>query len=136
MPGGRHLFRGASDHALLQRSLVVDVAGLVLTVRSRGVGHSFPSGDLFRHMTVEALDDGAWVDVATFGRSFRVDGLVKSLDRDTSLQPDVPQSVSLPPSSSAWRIRYHYALARTEARGVATPVVVAEGVLSGADRSR
>ncbi len=138
MPGGRHLFRGAWDVDLLRRSLVVDVVALAgaltstqreVSLRSRDVGHSFPTGDLFRHLTLEAQVDDNWIDVATFGRSFGNEGRSKQLIADTSLQPGQAQTKTLPARSTAWRVRYHYALARHEDSGVVAPVVLAGGDL-------
>ena len=139
MPEGRHLFRGAWDHALLRDSLVVAVDrnadGTALVMHSRGVGHHFPTGDLFRHLTVEVSDvvrdgvddDGAFVAVFRVGRTFGGEGLDKRVVADTSLVPGVPRRVPLPSSTKRWRIRYHYAEARHERAGVAAPVVLASG---------
>ena len=147
MPGGRHLFRGAWDQDLLRRSLQVTVTrGPVLELRSVDVGHHFPTGDLFRHLTVEAAsntgndgndgnddgddgDDGAFVDIARIGRVFGGTGLDKHVVEDTSLIPGVPRSIHLPPGSRRWRVRYHYAEARHEAAGVVAPVVIAAGTV-------
>jgi hypothetical protein len=146
MPGGRHLFRGAWDHELLRQSLVVElddgddgvdgVDGPALVLRSRGVGHHFPTGDLFRHLTVEvsdvvragADDDGAFVDVFRIGRTFGGTGLDKRVVENTSLVPGRARRVPLPPSTKRWRIRYHYAEARHERDGVVAPVVIASGL--------
>jgi len=139
MPGGRHLFRGAWDHELLRQSLVVDVDrgpdGVALVLHSRGVGHHFPTGDLFRHLTVEVSDvvragvddDGAFVDVFRIGRTFGGAGLDKRVVEDTSLEPGVPRRVPLPSWTRRWRVRYHYAEARHERAGVVVPVVIAAG---------
>ena len=131
MPGGRHLFRGAWDHDLLRRSLQVTVTtGRVLELRSIDVGHHFPTGDLFRHLSVEvAGDDGAFVDVDRIGRVFGGVGVDKHVVEDTSLVPGVPRLVSVPPSSTRWRVRYHYAEARHEDAGVVDAVVIAEGTI-------
>jgi hypothetical protein len=104
-------------------------------MHSRGVGHHFPTGDLFRHLTVEVSDvvrdgvddDGAFVAVFRVGRTFGGEGLDKRVVADTSLVPGVPRRVPLPSSTKRWRIRYHYAEARHERAGVAAPVVLASG---------
>ena len=48
-----------------------------LTVTSVGVGHSFPTGDVFRHLTIEVREvredggaPGDWRVVARLGRRF------------------------------------------------------------------
>ncbi len=72
MPGGRHTFRGVYDLDWLRSSVVVEETSGLLHIRSEGVGHHFPSGDLFRHLTVEARPDDAWVVLHTIGRQFEV----------------------------------------------------------------
>jgi hypothetical protein len=126
MPGGRHLFRGAHDVAFLAGSVAVE-AGVEgdrgrLRLRSVGVGHDLPTGDLFRHLTVEVSRGDGYAVVARIGRTFRtrfdpdLQLTVKELDADTSLRPgevrvlDVPRGV-------AWRLVYHYASELDEARG-------------------
>ena len=139
MPGGRHLFRGAWDVELLKKSLRVDVdvdigagaGGVALVLRSVDVGHHFPTGDLFRHLTVEVCDgscdvDGGWREVFRIGRVFGGEGLDKRVVEDTSLVPGVARRVVVP-ARAAWRVRYHYAEARHEQAGVVEPVVIAAG---------
>ena len=122
MPGG-DTFRGVYDLEGLRSSVVVEEAGGLLHIRSEGVGHHFPSGDLFRHLTVEARPDDAWVVLHTIGRQFEVqweDGSPhKRLVGDTSLRPGVPVTVELP-GDVPWRVRYHYGSPRDE-RGCSTP---------------
>ena len=131
MPGGRHLFRGAWDHDLLRRSLQVTVTkAQVPELRSVDVGHHFPTGDLFRHLTVEvAANDNDFVDVARIGRVFGGVGVAKHVVEDTSLVPSVPCVVSLPANRTRWRVRYHYAEARHEDAGAVDAVVIAEGTI-------
>jgi Cytochrome c7 and related cytochrome c len=134
MPGGDHQMRGAHDVALLRRSLAVtalaDGAGTRLTLASVGVGHGFPTGDLFRHLTVEVRSladtrEEAWRVVDRMGRLFetRLDGATmqayKVETADTALVPGVPRVARLPASDGAlaWRVRYHYGSERDEKRG-------------------
>src|SRR5262249_22360572 len=74
MPRGRHVMSGAHDVELLRGALAVAVSDGALTLTSVGVGHSFPTGDVFRHLTVEVREDGsaagAWQVVARLGRRF------------------------------------------------------------------
>ncbi len=137
MPGGRHLFRGAWDVELLKKSLQVEVhedvdssvvGARVLVLRSVDVGHHFPTGDLFRHLTVEVADGDGWLELLRIGRTFAGFGHDKHVVSDTSLVPGVPVRVALPRgATSAWRVRYHYAEARHEAAGVVDAVVIAAG---------
>lgn len=113
MPAGDHSVRGAHDVDWLRQSVVVDVASTTYTVRLVGVGHALPSGDVFRHLTLEEDHDGAWTTLATFGRSFVRVGDAKQLATDTSLRPG-PGTV-VPRGGGPWRLRYHYASALQEA---------------------
>ena len=118
MPEGRHLFHGANDHDTLRGSLSVEVTrtgnGTTWVLRSVGVGHHLPSGDLFRHLTLEVREGDSWRVLHRIGRDFAhtVDEHGqprKELIDDTSLRPGVPQQVtqSLPPQTP-WRVVFHY----------------------------
>jgi hypothetical protein len=148
LPGGDHRMRGAHDVELLRRSLAVTVAtdgaGERLTLASVGVGHGFPTGDLFRHLTVEvrSLDDAreqAWRVVDRMGRLFdtRLDGATmrayKVETADTALVPGVPRVVQLPASDRAlaWRVRYHYGSERDERRGFVSAEALFATLASG-----
>jgi hypothetical protein len=121
MPQGSHAFRGAHDVELLRGAVSVGPVEGGLRVTAHGVGHHFPTGDLFRHLTLEVEDRDGWRTIATFGRTFEVvmvDGLVsKRLVADTSLRPGVPVDVPLPGRVHGWRLRYHYTSAKEEAGG-------------------
>src|SRR4029453_10385548 len=116
MPQGRHVMSGAHDVALLRGALAVAVSNGALTITSVGVGHSFPTGDVFRHLTVEVREDGgapgAWRVVARLGRPCdpRLDGeplLARKVERaDTSLRPGEARVVRLPAAAKSWRVRY------------------------------
>lgn len=118
MPGGRHLFHGANDHDTLKNSLSVEVSreGAVTTwvLTSVGVGHHLPSGDLFRHLTLEVQRAGSWTTLDRIGRDFThsIDAQGqprKELVADTSLRPGVPRtSTAEVPSGTPWRVVYHY----------------------------
>jgi hypothetical protein len=155
MPGGDHTMRGAHDVELLRGSLAVtasaDPRGARLTLASVGVGHAFPSGDLFRHLTVEVRPAGerreeAWRVVDRMGRMFetRLDARTlqayKVETADTVLVPGVPRVVRLPAlrGELAWRVRYHYGSERDERRGLvpadALFVTLATGTVGQARR--
>lgn len=109
------LRNGAHDVEGLKRALTVEVApgDRSVTVASLGVGHSFPTGDVFRRLVLRV--DG--VEVATFGRRFAVvDGAWRQAE-DTTLQPGQPRVVPLP-RGRRLTITYHYADEAEEARSV------------------
>jgi hypothetical protein len=97
MPDGRHLFHGSHDADTIDGSVAVEVArsaaGWTFTLRSVDVGHSVPTGDLFRHLTLEvSLGNGPYQSIDRIGKVWRVmmgdDGEVhKTLADDTSLRP-------------------------------------------------
>ncbi len=142
MPEGRHLFRGAHDQAWLRDSVKVKVARrgdeARFRVSSVGVGHSLPSGDLFRNMTLEVHGAEDWRVVARFGRDFEVTAdeatgeVTKQLVGDTSLQPGETREIRAPASKGdRWRLRYHYGSDVDEQRGLldveSIVIVLAEG---------
>jgi hypothetical protein len=126
MPGKSHAFRGAYDLKFLRDALVLRVEMVrgqpVAVLESRGVGHGFPTGDVFRHLKLWA-DDRA---VARFGQTFDLqvkDNGTIQLRRtgNTSIQPFEPTRVRLPAGTRRVRVTYHYAEARHERRGTVPP---------------
>jgi hypothetical protein len=126
MPGGSHAVRGVHDRDWLAASVEVVARRrgdtLLFVLRGVGVGHALPSGDLFRHLTLEVEQDGTWREIAWLGRRFEVQdpgGLAhKVLAEDTSLQPGEPRRIEFPsPSRTRWRLRWHDGAAHDEERG-------------------
>jgi hypothetical protein len=126
MPGKSHAFRGAYDLEFLRGALVLRVEMVrgqpVAVLESRGVGHDFPTGDVFRHLKLWA-DDRA---VARFGQTFDLqvkDNGTIQLRRtgNTSIQPFEPTRVRLPAGTRRVRVTYHYAEERHERRGTVPP---------------
>jgi len=161
MPGGRHVMSGTRDLALLRGALAVtardEPTGATLTLASVGVGHDFPTGDLFRHLTVEVRplrngdadrENSAWRIVDRIGRTFatRLDDATllahKEETANTSLVPGASRVVALPPREGplGWRVRYHYGSERDEQRGLvpaaALVTTLAEGRLVRATEDR
>jgi D-alanyl-D-alanine dipeptidase len=137
MPGGDHAMAGAHDVELVRRSIDVAAApsadgrAVTFALSSAGVGHRFPTGDLFRHLTLEVRDggpgdgDGGWRSVARVGRSFetRMDGATLAAHKveiaNTTLVPGEPRLVTVDMGDGrgaplAWRLRYHYGSERDE----------------------
>ena len=142
MPQGRHHFGGAHDREALRSSLKVlqsdRLRGLV--VSTQGVGHVFPTGDLFRSLTLELATEDGWEEKARFSRDFQLtvdeDGRVHKVPaEDTRLQPGESRLVSTAgvPSGTGWRLRYHYGGANDESRRLLTDdqlyFVVAQGIV-------
>ncbi len=127
MPGGSHAMKGAFDLPWLRGSVQVDVVGRVAVIRSIGVGHAFPTGDVFRHLVLWADD----IEVARFGKTFRLEAgpdgkLHQRLKSDSSLQPGVPVRVALPTGTRKIRLTYHYTEERSPLPRDDTVVVLFE----------
>ncbi|AKJ05945.1 hypothetical protein ATI61_110309 [Archangium gephyra] len=122
MPGKSHAFRGAYDRDFLRGALSLRVertrGQLVAVLESRDVGHAFPTGDVFRHLTLWADDK----PVARLGQTFELTateagGLHVRRTGNTALQPLEPTRVVLPSGTRRVRVTYHYAEDRHERRG-------------------
>lgn len=124
MPGKSHAFRGAYDLDFLRGALSLRLerarGQLVAVLESRGVGHSFPTGDVFRHLKLWADDR----TVARLGQTFELrttsEGQLQMRRvSNTALQPFEPTRVVLPPGTRRVRVTYHYAEDRHERRASA-----------------
>jgi hypothetical protein len=104
-----HRFPGAHDLELLRASIDFVVREGVLELRSIGVGHRLPTGDLFRHLILE-IDDGGWKPIAWIGRRFEVveEGgrHVKRMAEDTTLAPGETRRFRV--GAARVRLRYGY----------------------------
>lgn len=116
MRDGDHLMSGAHDAATLRGAIEVDLSRdrreLVFHLSVHDVGHAVPTGDQFRHLTLELQDpSGAWRTIAWLGRvQVQVPGeLALRTTLDTRLWPGHPQEVRAPGPATAWRLRYHLA---------------------------
>lgn len=140
MPDGRHDFHGANHRPLLRRSVAATVTKdgneAVFSIQSVGVGHHVPSGDLFRHMTLELFVDDAWKEVEYIGRSFALqmeeDRPHKRLVSDTALRPgEVREYRKEWVSDRRWRLVYHYGSSLDEIRAVLPSSVLTEVLVEG-----
>ena len=140
MPDGRHEFHGANQRSLLHQSIHIDVQSannkVLFQVVTNGVGHHVPSGDLFRHLTIDIQKEEGWEEIAYIGRKFALkwegDRSFKRLISDTSLRPNIPQIYEYPLEKSVqWRLVYHYGSKVDEARAVLSPSVLVEVIEQG-----
>ncbi len=114
MPGKAHTFRGAYDLDYLRGALSLKLeparGRYVAVLESRGVGHSFPTGDVFRHLRLWADDTPVARFGQTFSLSFPEEGHARlRRSGDTALKPFEPVRVELPPGTRRVRVTYHYA---------------------------
>lgn len=143
MPGGDHTLPGAHDRDRLTGAFHVSATRsggtLTLEVASVGVGHHLPTGDLFRHATLEVDRGRGFETMATFGRSFSTtfdeDGLPhRALSADTSLRPGQPRSIVIPSAEPLpWRLVWHDAAPHDELRGLLDPDAITAIVARGVD---
>ena len=140
MPNGRHDFHGANHRSLLHQSIHLDVTSSndmgIFYVYTSGVGHHVPSGDLFRHLTIDVKIDGEWKEIAYIGRKFALkwdgDRSYKRLVSDTALRPNIPQTYEYPvEKGTKWRLVYHYGSKVDEARAVLPYSVLTEEIAKG-----
>jgi len=142
MPDGRHLFRGAHDRQWLKQSVLVKAKlareTATFRMRSLGVGHHFPSGDLFRNLTLELKTGDDWAVIDRIGREFtlvmdeQTTEVSKELSRDTALRPGEWREVSTPAvAGQQWRLRYHYGSENDEHRGLLDPEEIVLTLLEG-----
>jgi hypothetical protein len=130
MKRGSHLFPGAHDRELLARSIEVRAKGRALAIRSIGVGHRMPTGDLFRHLVVQVERQSErgreWITIARLGRRFEVvrepatERYVKRLVVDETLAPDEVRWV-IAGRAERWRVLYGFT------RDDRETIVIAEG---------
>ena len=119
MPERSHRLRGAYDLDWLSASVEVEAKNGNYTLWTVQTGHDLPTGDLFRHLTLEEWRGGAWVTLARFGRRYEVvevDGRPsKRLLENNALRPGERRRVT--GEGGRWRLRYHYGSAADEAAG-------------------
>lgn len=129
MPNGSHALRG-SDDATVRGALDVAIEdGIedgnedgILVVASRGVGHEFPTGDVFRELVVIGWHGATPTVLAHLGRRFGVrndvDGTVHQvLEANTALRPGERRRIALTKGLTAVSIEYRRADASAIARG-------------------
>ena len=116
---------GAHDPSLLIGSIEARVRGTALELEAIGVGHAFPTGDLFRHVVVEVRHD-RWIEVERIGRTFDAplegEAHVKQMVRDTRLVPGEARRIDLR-KGDRWRVVYRYT------KKEQPMVVLAEGII-------
>lgn len=125
MPQGMHTFRGAHDTVLLRNSVELRFYtqndSVFAYMASVGVGHEYPTGDLFRHLNLTIKNAGnETVFKYRIGREFAFNGLNMSTVKNTSLKPNQPQRVFVGMQrelkNTYYALTYHYTSERDEVR--------------------
>jgi hypothetical protein len=140
MPEGRHDFHGANHRPLLKKSLQVQVYKegheVIFVLESIGVGHHLPTGDLFRHLTLDLFIENSWKEVAYIGRTFTLEWederANKRLVSDTALRPGEKREYRTKwKTGMPWRVVYHYGSKTDEARTLLPYSVLTEVLIQG-----
>ncbi|MBK8014594.1 MAG: hypothetical protein IPK13_24995 [Deltaproteobacteria bacterium] len=123
-----HRMPGAHDQEMLERALSVrvepiDAGHASVELSALNTGHRFPTGDLFRHLTLEVRQRDAWKTVAVLDRRFEIEDrgnyVFKREVSNESLVPGTVRSFTVPTAESfAWRVRYAFTSAKNIARGL------------------
>lgn len=112
MPDGRHVFQGAHGRQTTPLKVVAKPRGssTVLELSTQEIGHNFPSGDVFRRVTLEVRASAAqsFTTVETFGRRYGDVGGFRLLS-NTSLRPFEKREVEVStPRPFHYRLTYHF----------------------------
>jgi len=125
MPEGKHTFRGAHDTTLLKNSVQLRFYekhdSIFAEIKSVGVGHEYPTGDLFRHLNLTITNSKNEVIFKyRIGREFAFNGLNMSTIKNTSLKPNETQHVFIglkkDIKNAEYNLTYHYTSERDEER--------------------
>lgn len=127
MPNGEHRFLGAHDLATLRDGILVTVSHngpkSFLKIKSKNIGHDFPTGDLLRYVSIEVKKNSEFKTIATLGRNFELKWSSKNqifsqhLRSNTALKPFESRLYELPKGRPlTYRVVYHYTDEKNEAR--------------------
>lgn len=107
MPEGRHLFQGA--HAQNVSPLIVTFTSRgVMKISLKGIGHHYPSGDVFRRITLEVKAGSSFEVIRSFTRKYVMEGGFR-IASDTTLKPFEPVEVKVKgPFPLRYRFVYHF----------------------------
>ena len=129
MPQGSHTFLGSHNRQTLLQALLVRAVGgrgkINFNFELRNIGHHFPTGDLFRRITLEVRRESSneFRTVATFarkvGRHFDLKTMTSAMELrdDTTLKPFEKKQTDIAveePGKYVYRVRYHYVLEEDE----------------------
>lgn len=125
-PGGtaHRSHRFSVDEPMLKGALDVATARtgehVTITLTSRGVGHAFPTGDLFRRLVL-TLKTGETTRKIPLARAWEdrtsANGSLRLLAADTRLQSTPVAFTEESPRPVEWQVTYERAASRTDAHG-------------------
>lgn len=129
MPKGAHVFKGAHDIKYLKSSIQLKVVrikdGIFFSISTKDIGHNFPTGDLFRHATLEVKQSGSDFKVIDrIGRTFRTrwdeknQETIKFVESDSSIKLGEIRKLKFKSALPIqYRLLYHYTSEKDEERG-------------------
>jgi hypothetical protein len=143
MPEGKHTFSGAHTFETLKGAISLsvknDLGGFEFLLTPKKVGHRLPTGDLFRHLTLEVAQKGEdFKVIKSIGRIYSVTVDDKTgeagqiLKSDTSLGPFNSMKIHYPGKGPIrYRLVYHYSSERNEFRSQLDRELLQTEVVSG-----
>lgn len=116
-----HAFVGAHEPELVREAVSIEREGLTFTIRTEGIGHSFPTGDPFRRLELQLCTDAteeSCTTVAWFRRALEPTATSWRVASDTRIHAGEPRTVTVEPMAGAtrWELRYFYGDRRFEAK--------------------
>ncbi len=149
MPKGKHVFRGAHDLKFLKSSVQIKVLSeedrYVFNIKSIKVGHDHPSGDLFRHFTLEVkeTDEENYKTIYRIGKIYHLVAnestgeIRKEIKENTSLKPFETRSIPYRSNQSfRFRLRYHFSSEKDEQRSHLPKAKMIRTIISGSVEKR
>lgn len=120
MPGGRHLFQGASSHEKVKSAVSFQATRqknqIEFRIQSKDVGHNVPTGDVFRNIQLQVSEDGkSFKTIYYFGKKYEIKvneetgDMRQELTSNTSLEPFKEVVIQHFSKKPIWyRLRYYY----------------------------
>ncbi|MDX1957995.1 MAG: ammonia-forming cytochrome c nitrite reductase subunit c552 [Leptospiraceae bacterium] len=129
MPDRKHSFQGAHDQNRVKQSVGLKLSRtkdqVQFQIFSIGIGHNFPTGDLFRNITLEVKEEGSnhFNTIYVIGREFelyknpKTNEVEKRKSLDSSLKPNEIVNILFTSSKNfEYRLIYHYTSKHDEER--------------------
>lgn len=108
MPEGKHAVLGTRDPDFVRRALRVSAhrtaTFLVIVLQAADVGHSMPTGDMFRRLRVRVTTEDGEVQEKRLGRRFA--SLPNDAETGFALRPVLDQRLRPPPDDAPTRLEF------------------------------
>jgi hypothetical protein len=144
MTQGRHTFQGAHSPQMVRKAIQLTIRTSEhfadISLKAGEVGHLIPTGDLFRHITLEVSDlkGGSFKTVQTFGKRYELTldplsgNLEQKLTSDTTFKSGETKKVRITrPFPFRYRLVYHFTSPENERRSHLPPALQSQILFSG-----